>query len=156
MQTATQALGEGAQSIHVRAEMRYRGQSFELAVPVPAGSDPADLRESFASTHEERYGYRDEQAEVELVTLRVSAFGAAPQSRLAPSAGSAPQRQTRTVILDGRPVEALCLRGELAPGQRIEGPAICALPESTLLVPQGWSGAVDAQGTVVLARGGPS
>jgi N-methylhydantoinase A len=156
IEIVAQALQESAQSIRVSAEMRYRGQSFELAVPAPPGSDPAELCESFACAHEERYGYRDEQAEVELVTLRVSAFGAAPQTRLAPSAGSAPQRQTRIVIFDGQPVEALCLYGELAPGQQIEGPTICALPESTLLVPQGWSGAVDAQGTVVLARRGLS
>jgi N-methylhydantoinase A len=156
IETATQALQEKVESIRVSAEMRYRGQSFGLAVPAPPGSDPAKLRESFAETHQERYGYRDEQAEVELVTLRVSVFGAAPQARLAPSAGGAPQRQTRTVILDGRPVEALCLRGDLPAGQRIEGPAICVLPESTLLVPQGWSGVVDTQGSVVLTRGGPS
>jgi N-methylhydantoinase A len=153
LETAVRGLGEKPHRVRVRAELRYRGQSFELAVDAAADSGPTELRQAFAEAHEERYGYRDEQAEIELVTLRVSAFGAAPQARPAQRAAGAPRRQRRTVILDGRPVETLFLHGELPPGMRIEGPALCALPESTLLVPEGWSGTVDAQGTAVLENG---
>ncbi len=35
-------------------------------------------------------------------------------------------------------------------GTQVRGPALCAMPESTLLVPPGWSGVVDEHGTVVL------
>ena len=37
-----------------------------------------------------------------------------------------------------------------APGERIEGPAVVELPESTVLVPPGWRGTVDHTGTVCL------
>ena len=76
--------------------------------------------------HEQRYGYRDDGVEVELVTIRVSAWGAAPRLRLASA------------------------EGEPAPGTAIEGPTVCALPGSTLYVPDGWRGEVDDYGTVHL------
>ncbi len=50
----------------------------------------------------------------------------------------------------GDALEASVLRGELAPGTEVHGPALCALPEATLLVPPGWCGAVDEHGTCVL------
>ena len=39
---------------------------------------------------------------------------------------------------------------DLAPGTRVRGPVLCALPEATLLVAPGWSGEVDEFGTVKL------
>lgn len=149
---ASDALGERPDGVRVRAELRYRGQSFELAVDAPPGGEPQDLCAAFAQEHERRYGYRDETAQIELVTLRVSAFGSAPAVRLVPQAGSAPRRLTRELILGGRAVQALCLQGELAPGTRLPGPALCALPETTVLIPERWSAEVDEQGTIVLGR----
>ena len=35
---------------------------------------------------------------------------------------------------------------------RLAGPALCALPEATLLIPPGWCGEVDAHGTIHLQR----
>jgi N-methylhydantoinase A len=152
--TATEALGERPHEIRVRAELRYRGQSFELGVPAPQGASPQDICAAFALAHEQHYGYRDEQAQIELVTLRVSAFGATPQVRLAPGAGETPDTQTRELILAGQPVQARCLLGELPPGTCMQGPALCAMPETTLLVGEGWSGQVDERGTIVLHAAG--
>jgi N-methylhydantoinase A len=144
--------------VRVVYEMRYAGQSFELGVEEnPHGPvDPDALREAFAKTHEERYGYRDEEAEVELVTIRVSAWGQAPELKVASAQGAEPARETRKVIFAEKELEAECLRGELPPQTRVSGPAICALGESTLWVPPGWSGEVDAQRSVLLSRTGPA
>jgi N-methylhydantoinase A len=49
------------------ADLRYRGQSFELAVPLGG-----DLRERFHRAHEEQYGYADRGREVELVAVRTA------------------------------------------------------------------------------------
>ncbi len=134
-------------------EMRYAGQSFELGVE-ERGEPQADaLREAFARQHEERYGYRDEEAEVELVTIRASAWGEAPELQLASVAEEPPRQETRTVISAGSEVQTQCLRGQLPQGTQVNGPAICALGEATLWVPPGWSGEVDAQGTVRLKWG---
>ncbi len=124
---ASAELGAPTAQVLVRYELRYRGQSFELTVSEGDGPPHPDaLREDFAQTHEQRYGYRDNGVEVELVTIRASAFGEAPELSLA-SADIEPPR-----------------------GTTIEGPTICPLPESTLFVPRGWSGEVDAHGTVHL------
>ncbi len=85
------ALGAAPARARVRHELRYRGQSFELPVDEErtpgAGLSGSELREAFAAAHEARYGYRDEQADVQLVNLRASVWGQAPE--LAPRAGGA-------------------------------------------------------------------
>jgi N-methylhydantoinase A/oxoprolinase/acetone carboxylase beta subunit len=49
-------------------------------------------------------------------------------------------------------VETAVWRGELEPGTALEGPAVCELPEATLVVAPGWRGQVDATGAVKLER----
>ena len=89
--------------------------------------DPAD----FPRVHEERYGFTEEGGKVEVVTVRVTASVAGPAVELAGDDD-----------------------GGLPPGTPVSGPAVHALPESTLVVPEGWSGEVDDHGTVVLHRSG--
>jgi N-methylhydantoinase A/oxoprolinase/acetone carboxylase beta subunit len=60
------------------ADVRYRGQSFELTVPL----EP-DLAAAFHRAHEERYGYADESREVELVAVRTAEVTPAPEVTLA-------------------------------------------------------------------------
>jgi N-methylhydantoinase A len=55
------------------ADLRYRGQSFELAVPLGA-----DLAARFHRAHEERYGYADREREIELVAVRTADVGPGP------------------------------------------------------------------------------
>jgi N-methylhydantoinase A len=61
------------------ADLRYRGQSFELTVPL--GGDP-DLAERFHLAHEDRYGYADRGREVELVAVRTAEVVAGPELAL--------------------------------------------------------------------------
>jgi N-methylhydantoinase A/oxoprolinase/acetone carboxylase beta subunit len=108
----------GEPEIELAWDLRYRGQSHELTV---RGGD--DLRARFEALHEERYGHRDPDGEVELVTVRAT-------GRL--------------------PAQPLEFGG--APGERVEGPAVVRLPEATLVVPEGWRGATDDTGTLILER----
>jgi N-methylhydantoinase A len=151
---ASEGLGGACAHVRVRHELRYRGQSFELAVDESRPADPDALREDFARAHELRYGYRDDSAEVELVTVRVSAWGPAPALDAA-APGSLPQRgrERGRVLFDGEAFDAEILRGDLAPGTRLDGPAICAMPETTLSIPPHWSGEVDPSGSIRLHRG---
>ena len=58
---------------------------------------------------------------------------------------------TRTIRWDGEDVEATVLSGTgLPPGTTVEGPAVVEFPETTCLVPPGWSGASDDQGILRL------
>ncbi len=150
---ADDALAGPRADVRVAYELRYAGQSFELSVEAPGNPTPEALREAFAAAHEQRYGYRDDDASVELVNVRVSVWGPAPQ--LLPHANTAaePERSSAQVVFGGQALEVSVLRGELAPGTEVRGPALCALPEATLLVPPGWGGIVDEHGTCVLEDG---
>ncbi len=174
IERAVDELDGPASRVGVRYELRYTGQSFELTVadeifrdedlgllfvPSSGGTLPESprvpfdsrrLRRSFEDAHEARYGYRDEDAEVELVNIRVSALGARPALTLDGTASEPPERTCTRVVFDGKYVEAELWRGALPTGARVRGPALCAMPESTLLVPPGWSGEVDERGTIVL------
>jgi N-methylhydantoinase A len=117
----------GAPSAHLTAtfEARYAGQAHELAMPGPAplaDATPAWLRASFEAAHEERYGYRDVQQPIELVTVRVSATVGAPDAAL--------------------PDRAVTTTGPL------QGPGAVGLGESTLWIPDGWQGTFASDGAV--------
>ncbi len=154
--------------LRIRHELRYEGQAFELPVQeewradrdtgkedpwaCPRGEalDADRLRERFRDVHEERYGFCDEQAPIELVTIRVSAWGESTRvqpigARQAPAA-----RDRRAVVFDGRTEDALCLLGPPVPGEAITGPAVCALEQATLLIPPSWRASANEHGTIVL------
>ena len=109
-----------APSAEVRAtyDLRYAGQAFELTVEGDPAPDPDELRRAFDRAHEERYGYADPDAELELVTVRV-AVGAARR-------GAAARGALRT-------------RG-FREASAVDGPERSrpASPGSTLVVPPGW------------------
>ena len=155
---ASTALSIIPSRVRVRYELRYRGQSFELPVEEeiepgadePVGLDPDALGAAFARAHELRYGYRDDAAEIELVNVRASVWAPSPSLRPRVAHAAAPATDERPIVFDGEPLASTVLRGELAPGTLLTGPALCALPEATLLIPPGWSGEVDQQGTVHL------
>jgi N-methylhydantoinase A/oxoprolinase/acetone carboxylase beta subunit len=102
----------------VSFDVRYVGQSHELTVR------GEDLREAFEALHEERYGYRDPEAEVEVVTVRVTRREPGPD-----------------VALGGR--------GAREP---VHGPLVVGLEGATVWVPEGWSGDWDTDGTLRLER----
>ena len=58
-------------------DLRYRGQSFELTVPLGG-----DLAERFHKAHEERYGYANRGREIELVAVRTAEVRPGPKLEL--------------------------------------------------------------------------
>ena len=143
----------GAPAMERQADLRYRGQSFELTVPF-SGLDELEAR--FHVEHSQRYGYRMEDEPVELVSLRLVATLAVPKPELrAEPVGKAPALpdRRRTVNLDGDWHQVAILEGDrLAPGSAIVGPVVVEYPESTVVVRQGWRGAVDQVGSLELER----
>jgi N-methylhydantoinase A len=135
--------------VRLVAELRYRGQAFELAVPMDEPDGDA-LRDAFHSAHKDAYGYSDAEAEVELVTLR--ATGTRPGPEIDPAAvgkaAEGAERSRRETIYGHTEV----IRGEPEPGERVEGPAVVELREATLAVPPGWSGEVLESGTIRIER----
>jgi N-methylhydantoinase A len=146
---AREQLGAPAAEVRATYDLRYAGQAFELPVEAAPEAGPADLRAAFDAVHEARYGYRDDDAVLELVTMRVTAAlpGADPP---ASAAHAAEERGRRTLVFEGRELEARVL----GPGAaELDGPAIFELEGSTLVVPPGWRAAAGAD-AVTLERAG--
>ncbi|HEX8052036.1 MAG TPA: hypothetical protein VF517_03525, partial [Thermoleophilaceae bacterium] len=131
--------------LRAASDLRYSGQAFELTVPGAAAPEPAELRRAFDRAHEERYGYADPEAALELVTVRVAV--ALPATELPPEPrADQPRRGSRRAWFAGDHLEIAVLSGP--PDAALEGPAIVELDEATLVVPPGWRCGTAADGTI--------
>jgi N-methylhydantoinase A len=144
------------------ADVRYRGQAYHLALPVPDPPIEADdllaLAKSFRERFEDSYGIALDLP-TQLHNLRVHVIRVvekfAPRARtLADGDASTARVGERDVVFPSSgtaPVAtALYDRTKLLPGDRLEGPAVIAAPESTIVVPPGTRAEVDPYGTIVL------
>ena len=141
-----------------RADLRYAGQTYSLAVPVPGTLDAAALdavAERFHDRHAERYGHADRDGDLELVTLRLRAVGETdPPDLAATDPGgtvAAARRERRPVGFDDATHETpVYARERLPHGGTVVGPAIVEGGESTCLVRPGQSARVADDGTLVV------
>lgn len=143
-------------TIGYSADMRYHGQSYEIAVGLPEPDGDGRFRErvveAFGATYERIYGYSDSAAPVELVNARAHLIGATPKPRLAASAAAngARPRVTRRVRYDGSYHDAAVYeRAELPPGASLPGPAIVLQYDTTTFLPPGHRLEVDGVGNLV-------
>ena len=135
-----------------RADLRYRGQSFELTVEADSLEK---LEEGFHAAHEQRYGYRMDDESVELVNLRLIATVPVEKPELDEPTpeGEEAESGTRQANFDGEWQEVPVLdRERMGKGSEVSGPAIVEFKESTCVVRPGWRGAVDSVGTLVLEK----
>ncbi len=154
-----EAVPAGQRRLQWTAEMRYRGQNYELAVPLGddelSAEDCKDLVTTFHATHKRSYGFFSESETVEFVNMKVKAVGLhdkPPLPTLAerPDAESASRRQTffTTGTWHDTPVFQ---RDSLAAGQALTGPAIIEQLDTTTLIFPGDRGVVDAWGNLIIA-----
>ena len=133
-------------------ELRYRGQAFELPVEAGETPEPDELAEAFAAEHERRYGYRDAEAAVELVNVRIAALEPGPSLEPVAAAAGGLERASRRARFGGEWLEAEVLRGDPPAGETASGPCVFELPEATLVLPPGWEASVDEVGTIRAER----
>ena len=146
--------------LRYRLDMRYMGQSHELAVDYRPGMSAAEVAEAFHAVHAARYGYARRDAAAEIVTLRLTAAWPAtlPPVRQRPLAGpgAVAARVGRRPVWfgDGFVDTPLYERGLLQPGNVLPGPAVVTQYDTTTLIPPGWVGVVDGGEGLVLGRSG--
>jgi N-methylhydantoinase A len=131
------------------AGMRYRGQSYEVSVPVGALDSEADLAalgERFHEAHERRYGHKAAAEAIEIVNFQVTAVGQIPKPQLRESRPQDRPQQDRPqppAASEIRPawfgpdtkVEApVFRRSDMMNGAAVEGPAIIEEKTSTIVV----------------------
>lgn len=132
------------------ADLKVTGQTYELSLPLPMPGEPvserviAALLEAFSRLYRERYAFFFEGEPIEIVNLRIAAFGRNPTVKLAcPEAGgpdAAPARKgERPVYFEdcGFLPTAVYERTHLRPGMKVPGPAVIEEETSSVLVPPG-------------------
>jgi N-methylhydantoinase A len=133
------------------AGMRYRGQSYEVTVPVARLQEPgdlADLVQRFHDAHQRRYGHMAQAEAVEIVNFQVTAVGVIPKPsmpRFEPSNAPAKPREARLAHFDAGNAREVPVfhRSTLRPGMRIGGPAIIEEKTSTTVIYPGQRAEVD-------------
>lgn len=143
-------------------DMRYRGQSYELTVPLETPINAEGLAAAvtdFHARHEQRYGYAMADATVEVVTLRLRASGPGaqpdfPRRPLGPAdASSAFLAETPVWFRADAPTATSTYdRTRLLPGNRFTGPAIVYQFDTTTVIPPGWDARVDGWANLWIER----
>ncbi|MDE0174646.1 MAG: hydantoinase/oxoprolinase family protein [Defluviicoccus sp.] len=158
-------IAEDRRELSPAFDLRYVGQTTEIAVSLPGGLDSlADgfgvVEERFHDLHERLYSYRVPGEPIELVNVRLHAVGRVARPPL-PAVEISPTRpepagERKVLLPDGsgaRPV-AVYRREGLAPGASWAGPAIVEEPSSTTLILEGMTATVDAYGNMILLLDG--
>ncbi len=143
------------------ADMRYKGQSFEIEAFLDADAietgDIAVLEEAFHAAHEQIYAHADREAPVQIVNLRLVALGRTPKPRFESVDGSPATAEPESrvpVHVDGRTVQAALFRREsLRPGHTFDGPAIVLQSDATVCVAEDFHALVDGYGHLILTQG---
>ena len=142
-----------------QADVRYRRQAYELTVPIAEGEITRaaldELAVAFHARHEQTYGHANRSERVQLVNLRLTAFGRLPDLVLAQRTDPACARMhSRDVWFAGSGFTPTPVhwRDGLTAGMQIVGPAIIEAMDSTTVVPPGWQAQIDELGYIVIAR----
>jgi N-methylhydantoinase A len=145
------------------AGMRYRGQSYEVSVPVGAVASLADLdklADAFHAAHRRRYGHMAVNEAVEIVNFKVTAVGEIAKPRLEPAplrADAPPKPVERRQVHFGHGLldTPIFRRGDLAPGAALAGPAIIEEQTSTTVLAPGQRASVDEYMNIEIESGAP-
>jgi N-methylhydantoinase A len=143
-------------------ELRYLGQEHAIIVDVGDRVDHATVRADFEEAFRARYGHDMEGTPVQILNVRVRGIGRSRRPelpRLPPGDGDASRaliEHRDAYCFDRRATIAFAVyeRQLLAPGDRVQGPAIIDEGTSTTVVHSDQSVAVDDYGHLLIRVGG--
>jgi N-methylhydantoinase A len=146
---------EAQRTVEIAADLRYRGEAFELLVPWPEAPDLPALLARFHATHRARFSYAAEGEPLEIVTSRATAHGRFDEPEEAaptpPTTHATPA--TRRAWQDGAATDwPVFMRGTLRTADRIAGPAIIEEAFATHVIARGCTAALDPEGAIVARR----
>lgn len=137
---------------HRQLDMRYRGQSFELTIPLTP-----DFLADFHAEHRRAYGHAEPSAPVEIVNIRVRALGRVAPPPLPSAPPGAPD--PTPALLGHRPVALAWGRlaetsfydgAKLRPGHDISGPAVIVGKNTTIYLGGSDKARVDAHFNLIV------
>ncbi len=137
-----------------QVDVRYRGQAYELTVPLTP-----DFAAAFHAEHQRVYSHSQPGATLEIVNLRLRAVGSVPRPVL--PAAEPGDHDPATAYLDHRPV---VLSAGLAnvpfydgaflhPGHALPGPVIIVYKDTTVFLAAGDRATVDRHFNLIVAVG---
>ena len=148
-------LQEGIPSDRIKCrsslQLRYQGTDWPLAIETP---DDGDYERAFQARHQQQYGYIHTDRRIEVVAAHMTATGhgdwSLPTSEQV--AGHSRIHQHTIDLFHNNQVikAALHHRSDLAPGDRIAGPAVIVQSTSTTVIDPGWEGEMMEQGELLL------
>ena len=161
---AVVAAGAGASPLSVRrtVDARYQGQGHELAIELPDGpmdaAARARLRAGLEARYEAQYRLRIEGVALEFLTWTVAVSAPTPSMRWAEGgaddAGASSSAPVQRAVFDPRLGQAVPhavhQRAAMTAEDVVNGPALVVEPQTTTLVPPGWTLQVGLGGTLVL------
>ena len=142
---------QGDHTLIYSAELRYRGQSFEIDTPldpdVTEACDIAAIAKAFNREHERVYGHSDPHAAIQVISLRLIISGKTvkpdfPRRELKPGRAQ-PIRQVEVWLEGAQRQIDVYRRTDLVPGQTFSGPAVVTQDDCTTVVPPGYVSRVD-------------
>jgi N-methylhydantoinase A len=156
---AIEGIGEASIRFQLLADLRYRGQSLELTVPLEAEALDArsleQLTVRFEEEYEKTYGHRSERRDFELVSLRIIGASDRPRDHdglWATTGDIVPSRAERLCYF-GKALgmqETRVLRRKDLNGTPLAGPLIVQEYDATTVVPPNCLVAVDAHDNLII------
>ncbi|MBD3207649.1 hydantoinase/oxoprolinase family protein, partial [Candidatus Bathyarchaeota archaeon] len=138
-------------------DIRYKGQGFELNIPVKKPMSMEELLksiESFHIKHDKVYGYFDRDQTIEIVNVKLRVIGFLDKPRLPDKiACKGESHDYRDVFFEGVKewVETPVFNREVLEG-KYSGPAVIEQYDSTTIVYPGWSFETEKKGNLILRR----
>jgi len=158
-------LPRGVDASDVRYELsvdvRYVGQGYDVPVPMHrdmlrAKDFASEMRQAFNQVYIKLYGRTFDDLELEIMSLRVTAYAPGRtfddviSQKSAEGAQSITRRDAYCPVAEKFIPHAVYQRQTLGSGTNIQGPAIIEEPESTTVVGAGANVSVDASGSLIV------
>src|SRR5579864_2163239 len=170
--TIAEVAGQGVAinkiTLHVRAHIRYAGTDTPLIVEAGKLHPPlrrrqldllplAKMKSAFERAHKAQFGFIDRSKELVIEAVSVEAVGGGaqfkePKSKTTRAKLPKPARRTRFFSAGKWQRAPVYTRDELAPGHKVQGPAIVIEPHQTVVVERGWQAELTAKNHLVLRR----
>ncbi len=149
---------EGAVTMKPSADLRYRGQSYEIDAELEAQwieeGNINKIAGAFHVAHEKIYEHSDEKAEIQIINLRMVIIGEPKKPEFKPfekKLSAVQARQEITVFENGDTnAGKIYRRSEMRAGDKLSGPAVIIQDDCTTCVPTGFDVLVDGYGNLII------
>ncbi len=153
---ATLGLDKSSLVLQRSYDLCYVGQAYELTVAEAESGHLEDTLTRFHALHEQRFGHSHPEQAVRIVAIRIKAVLQPPMPEL-PASAREDEDATHALLGErelafagGKLQARIYERAHLHPGNRVRGPALLVQMDSTILLPPGWEGSVDAWGNLIV------